>query len=98
MPGLPYRPEQFGAHMGPALTRPSELQFTWAELCRAAITVGRRNWTDVLRHGTYSLLEAMWRVAIVRANLVEEPDGRLSRSEVFVNLDPSEKGAVSYFL
>ena len=84
--------------MGPALTQVSEIQFTWDELIRAAVTVGRRNWTDVLQHGTYSVLEMLWRVAIVRANLVEEPDGRLSQSTAFIGLDPSEKGAVTYFL
>jgi len=95
---LPYRPEYFGAYMGSALTQVSEISFTWDELIRAAITVGRRNWSDVLRHGTYSILEGLWRVAIVRANLIEEPDGRLGESSAFRDLDPSERGAISYFL
>jgi hypothetical protein len=84
--------------MGPALTQASDVHFTWDELIRAAITVGRRNWSDVLQHGTYSVLEMLWRVALVRSNLVEEPDGRLGQSNAFIALDPSEKSAVSYFL
>jgi hypothetical protein len=85
--------------MGSAFAQPSNLDFTWAELCKAAITVGRRNWEDVLKFGTYSGLDILWRVAMVRANLREDPNtGRLHRSDVFDALDRSEKGAVSYFL
>ena len=95
---LPYLPEDFGLHLGDAFNSYSEVTFSWEELCRAAVTVGRRNWDDVLQYGTYSVLEALWRLAMIRANLVEEPNGRLAKSEAFISLDPSEKGAVSYFL
>ncbi|MEK6323336.1 MAG: hypothetical protein AABN33_16975 [Acidobacteriota bacterium] len=95
---LPYQPEQFGRHLGPALTLGSEIRFSWSAVCRAALTVGRRNWPDVLAFGTYSVLECLWRLAMVRANLVEEASGRLRKSTAFVALDRSEKSAVSYFL
>jgi hypothetical protein len=98
MPRLPYTPEGFGKYLGNALNSPSEIVFSWEELCRAAITVGRRSWADVLKFGTYSLLEALWRVAIVRANLVETYDGKIRQSSAFSALDPSEKCGVSYFL
>jgi hypothetical protein len=98
MPRLPYTPEGFGKYLGGALTGSAEIQFSWEELCRAAVTVGRRSWADVLKFGTYSLLEALWRVAIVRANLVETYDGRLRPSRAYSGLDPSEKAGVSYFL
>jgi hypothetical protein len=84
--------------MGTGFARPSDIFFSWEELCRAAITVGRRRWADVLQFGTYSVLESMWRVAMIRANLVEEPNGHVRKSAAFVSLDPSEKSAVSYFL
>jgi hypothetical protein len=98
MPRLPYTPEGFGKYLGTALSAPSEILFSWEELCRAAITVGRRSWADVLKFGTYSVLEALWRIAIVRANLVENYDGKLRQSNAFTDLDPSEKAGVSYFL
>ena len=98
MPRLRYRPEAFEAYMGPSFLTPGEIMFSWAELCRAAVTVGRRNWTDVFKFGTYSVLEMLWRVAMVRANLTESATGYLLRSEAFRSLDRSEKGAVSYFL
>lgn len=84
--------------MGDAFTAPNEISFSWEELCRSAITVGRRSWADVLQFGTYSIFEIMWRLAMLRANLVEEPDGRLRKSRAFENLDPSEKTSISYFL
>ncbi len=85
--------------MGPAFSQPSDIDFTWDELIKAAITVGRRNWEDVLKFGTYSGLDILWRMAMVRANLREDQNTRrLHRSDVFDALDRSEKGAVSYFL
>lgn len=30
---------------------------TWPELVHSAITVGRRGWRDVLKHGRYSVFE-----------------------------------------
>lgn len=98
MPRLPYTPEGFGMYLGSALSSPAEIIFTWEELCRAAVTVGRRSWADVLKFGTYSLLEALWRIAMIRANLVEGYDGRLRQSRAFAALDPSEKAGISYFL
>ena len=98
MPRLPYTPELFPPYAGTEFEKPGEVTFTWQELCRGAVTVGRRNWADVLKYGTYSILEALWRVAMIRANLMESPKGRLLPSRAFSALDPSEKGAVSYFL
>lgn len=98
MPTLRYFPEQFGRYMGTAFTRPNQITFSWSELCRAAVTVGRRSWRDVFQFGTYSIFEIMWRLAIVRANLVENADGTLRKSQAYSRLDPSEKGAISYFL
>ncbi len=95
---LPYRPEDFGPHMGDAFNFNSEITTSWEELCRAAVTVGRRNWSDVFQYGTYSVLEILWRLAVVRANLVEEPSERIRQSDAFIALDPTEKGAVSFFL
>jgi len=67
--------------MGNTFKRPGWVVCGWDEIARAAVTVGRRNWPDVIQHGTYSILEMLWRVAMVRANLVEQPDGRLRPSQ-----------------
>jgi hypothetical protein len=98
MPKLRYFPEQFGAYMGVAFTASNEITFSWEELCRSAITVGRKSWADVLQFGTYSRYEMGWRLGILYANLREGPDGELQKTRAFERLDPSEKGAISYFL
>ena len=98
MPRLRYYPDQFPAYMGAAFSQPTEINFTWGELNKSAITVGRQNWVDVLRFGPFSVFELTWRVAMLWANLREDPSGLLVPSEAFVNLDPSERGAISYFL
>ncbi|AMY68299.1 hypothetical protein AKL17_1040 [Frigidibacter mobilis] len=72
-----------------------------SRLVRAALTVGRANWTHVLAHGGKSRLECIWRVAMLLANISRATKGSksiYSRSEAFDTLDPSEKGAASYFI
>lgn len=98
MPRLTYYPEQFNNYPGNALANPTDIDFTWSELCKSAITVGRRNWTDVLKYGTYSGLEILWRLAMLRANLQETPAGRLQPTDAFKALDRSEKSSIFYFL
>jgi hypothetical protein len=98
MPKLKYAPESFGQYWGRRLTQPSYINFTWEELCKSAITVGRSSWKDVLLHGNFSAFEILWRFAMLRANLVEDKTGYLQPSKAFKALDPSEKGAVSFFL
>lgn len=44
------------------------------------------------------MFEMIFRTALLYANLMQGPHYRLSRSEPYDVLDPSEKGAVSYFL
>jgi hypothetical protein len=72
--------------------------FTWAELVWAAVTVGKRELYDVVRHGQYSAFEIVFRCATLYANLKERQDGFITRSAVYRGLDPSEKAATSYFL
>lgn len=98
MPIIPYKPENFGTYAGPLFRNPGELTVSWEELCWAAITVGRRNWPDVTAHGLYSRFEIQWRIAMLWANLIEKPNGKLAKSDAFHNLDPSEKGAISFFI
>jgi hypothetical protein len=98
VPRLRYYPDQFPAYFGGAFAQPGEIDFTWGELCKSAVTVGRQSWVDVLRFGPFSVFELTWRVAMLWANLREDPSGLLIPSSAFVNLDPSERGAISYFL
>jgi hypothetical protein len=76
------------------------LTTSWDELLAAALTVGRPNRHYVFRHGRASSYEALFRLSLVRMAL-EQPGPlarRLRRTSAARTLDPSEKGAVNYFL
>jgi hypothetical protein len=98
MPILSYVSVGFPNHLGPQLSGAHLLRFSWADLVRCAIKVGRPSWYHVFRHGLPSLHEALYRRHIVYANLTEDGHGGVRRSNAYNWLDPSEKGAVSYFL
>jgi hypothetical protein len=71
----------------------------WPEdLLWAAVTVGRGNFRDVLAHGLHSQYEMIYRVSMVLANLIYVDSRQLAKSSAFHHLDPSEKGAFTYFL
>lgn len=73
---------------------------SWNELLAAAVTVGRPNRHYVFRHGRASRYEALFRWSLVRMALEQSGPRvrRLRRTAAARTLDPSEKGAVSYFL
>lgn len=70
----------------------------WPELVWAAVSVGKGSLAHMLQYGQYSMFEIIYRSAIIYANLLEKPDTRFARSDAYDGLDPSEKGAISYFL
>jgi hypothetical protein len=80
------------------LTRGSvHLHVTWPELAWSAVTVGK--WRDdVSSSGVYSMHEAVHRLSLLWAYLVERGTGRLGRSPAYDELDPTEKSGVSYSL
>ncbi|HWD92276.1 MAG TPA: hypothetical protein VG938_08000 [Verrucomicrobiae bacterium] len=80
-----------GANMLPA---------NWNDILWAALTVGRPNRHYVFRHGQSSQYEALFRMSLVRMAVQQSGSfgRRLRRTEAVKSLDPTEKGAVSYFL
>jgi len=76
------------------------LSTTWDQLLWAAVTVGRPNRQYVFRHGMASMYEAIFRWSLTRMALEQRgPTGfRLRRTDAAKTLDPTEKGAVNYFL
>lgn len=77
----------------------SPLLVTWDELLWSALTVGRPNRYHVWRHGVASLHEALFRVSMIRMALEQVAGSNvLTRTRAASTLDPSEKGAVNYFL
>lgn len=73
-------------------------ELPWAELVWAAVSVGKGSLAHMLQYGQYSMFEIIYRSAMIYANLLEKPDTRFARSDAYDGLDPSEKGAISYFL
>lgn len=76
------------------------LDTSWDEILWAAITVGRPNTFHVFRHGDASLHEARFRWSMIRMALQQRTvaSHKIIRTELFKQMDPTEKGAVNYFL
>ena len=79
------------------ILRNGQLDVSWDEILKAALTVGRPSIFHVFSHGKTSLYEALFRLSLIRM-AVEESGNQLVRTEAFKALDPTEKGMVSYFL
>jgi hypothetical protein len=96
---IDFQSEDFPA-AGPVSNSFDSLQTTWDDLLWAAITVGRPNRFFVFRYGVASQYEALFRISAVRMSLEQISPGarRLRRTQAAKSLDPSEKGAVNYFL
>lgn len=93
---MPYTSARFPSSCG---VGSGTLSFSWDELLWAAITIGRPNTAYVFQHGEASIHEALFRLSLVRMALEQVPfSNRLHRTDAFRALDPTEKGAVSYFL
>ena len=95
MMNVKYEARGFGPQYG--MNGDGSINTTWPGLVHAAITVGRRRWRDVLKHGRYSLFEILYRTAMLRANL-QRSQGEIRKSDAYHGLDPSEKAAASYFI
>ena len=94
---IPYTSQDFPSH--PKIAASGALEANWTDILWAALTVGRPNTAYVFRHGKSSYHEALFRLTLVRMALEERRfSGRLHRTEAFRALDPTEKGAVNYFL
>lgn len=93
---IPYRSEMFPSSCG---VGSGTLSFAWSDLLWAAITIGRPNTAYVFKHGNASFHEALFRLSLVRMAVEQVPfRSHLHRTDAFRALDPTEKGAVSYFL
>lgn len=93
-----YESEKFPAGTTPNQT--TDLSVDWEDILWSALTVGRPNRQVVFQHGIASVYEAIFRMSLIRMALEQQgPSGyRLRRTQAAKTLDPTEKGAVSYFL
>lgn len=95
---IDYESEAFPSTSG--VSSSGRLTVTWDDILWATVTLGRPNLRYVFRHGVPSQYEAIFRWSLVRMALEQRgPTGiRLRRTNVFKSLDPTEKGAINYFL
>lgn len=95
---IPYDTDAFPP--GTVANGHAELSVTWDDILWAAVTIGRPNRHYAFRHGAASMYEALFRWSLVRMALEQSgPFGyRLRRTAAAKTLDPTEKGAVNYFL
>jgi hypothetical protein len=95
---LPYTSEAFPSGSIPNVG--NELSVTWNEILWAALTIGRPSIHHVYQHGMASDYEAIFRISLIRMALEQYGPRafRLRRTSAFKELDPTEKGAVNYFL
>lgn len=73
------------------------IQFDVKDLMRSAVRVGKRNTSDLMKHRQFACMEMQYKIAIIRANLLESPRNYMIKSGVYEFLDPSEKGNLSYY-
>ncbi|MEC7120307.1 MAG: hypothetical protein VXW65_10445 [Pseudomonadota bacterium] len=72
-----------------------DLDVDWFDIIWAAITVGKRNSNQINQHGVFSAYEMAHRVSLVWLSL-RMSSGRLIRTGVYDNMDPTEKSFVSF--
>jgi hypothetical protein len=88
-----YRAKKFPAHV----TTPGLLHFTADDLAHALFVTGRAP-GDRLKYGQASYWEFIHRTSLIPAYIRMTSGGRLKRSRLAVELDRSEKVALSYAL
>ncbi|MFG6497568.1 hypothetical protein P8610_19555 [Fictibacillus sp. UD] len=94
-----YEADKFTRIWGKKLKGHNTLNFSWPEIVHAALMVGKQSYFELSLHGYYSYMEVIYRYSMLKAFILEDSTGGIVKSEVYKDvLDPSEKGAVSYFL
>ena len=98
MPSIDYKSEQFPNKYAANMSQ--SLAVTWGDVLWSALTIGRPSIHHVFRHGESSYYEAIFRLSLVRLALEQSDkfNGPFQKTQAFKNLDPTEKGSISYFL
>lgn len=96
---ISYESERFPPN-GPVSNGTNVLNVGWDDVLWAALTVGRPNRFCVFDHSSGAFAEAVFRLSAVRLAIEAgtSEDRPFRRTAAASNLDPSEKGALSYFL
>lgn len=101
MPVIIYKSSDYPSKLGKGYLSfsPEHYYVSWADIVHATITVGRASRFFIFNYGVYSYFDIIYRTAMIFANLRSFADfAPLLKTDVYKNLDPSEKSAISYFL
>lgn len=91
---IPYEATDFP--LTSSLNTSAVIRVPWEEVLWAAVTVGKAQ-RDLMLHGRYSFAEILHRVACMSAYFDRDADQRLLLTQAHRQLDPSEKGVVSFY-
>lgn len=94
---IEYEADRFPASYGTALSGNHTLNVSWEDLIWSAVVVGKPTASHLFSHRIYSVHDLITKIHSVYANLRSE-GGYLVKSNLYEALDPTEKGAVSYFV
>lgn len=95
---IPYFSRKFDPTLSQDFQGQNNLNCTWPEIIWSAITVGKANWAQTIQFGIYSLYERIYKTYLIYANFIQNNNNNIAHSNAFDFLDPSEKGAISYYL
>lgn len=91
---IPYEASDFPASS--ALNGIGTMTLPWEDVLWATVTVGKAQ-RDLMRHGRYSFAELLHRVACMTAYFDRDDENRVVLTRAYRQLDPSEKGVVSFY-
>ena len=94
---IPYTATNFPSGSPARLIGNQTLTTTWTDLVWSAITAGKPGAAHLLAHRWHSMADVVVRSHTIYANL-RQRGLRVDRSTLYDSLDPTEKGATSYFL
>lgn len=94
---IPYTAKNFPATSAANLIGTHTLTTSWVDVVWSAITAGKPGASHLLAHRWHSLADMVVRTHTIYANLYQCGQ-YFGRSTLYEALDPTEKGATSYFL
>ena len=94
---IPYTASNFPKTSLPSLVGSHTITASWADIVWAAVTAGKPGASHLLAHRWHSLADLVVRSHTIYANL-RQRGHYVERSTLYDSLDPTEKGATSYFL
>lgn len=97
MPKITYHANKFNKYWGSHLQGTHDLSFSWSELVWSAITVGKKDIYDVFKYNVLSTFEILHKVYMIYTNLSISPNDYIIKTNLYNNLDPSEKRVISYY-